>query len=229
MAFTTLLSVLESNQSCLNLAPNCFKLIIIKGRIFVLTRAPPHPALSPRIGGEGRVRGCSRSIHFAPINNQWALGHDTSGQNTDELFRTTEIQKKAHVMHPDDLKAIRTVLAENPAIVFAYLYGSSKDSAVYNDIDIAVYSKEGSNPLSLSADLKIDLSENTGRSPDRFDVRVINHLLEKGDLFSLLYLRDVLNGGIVLTDHDFPRRAAFIEAFGTKYRECEGLIAEVLS
>jgi hypothetical protein len=132
-------------------------------------------------------------------------------------------------MHPDDLKAIRTVLAENPAIVFAYLYGSSKDSVVYNDIDIAVYSKEDSNPLSLSADLKIDLSENTGRPPDRFDVRVINHLLTKGDLFSLLYLRDVLIDGIVLADHDFPKRAAFIEAFGMKYRECEGLIAEVLT
>ena len=88
-------------------------------------------------------------------------------------------------MNPGDLKAIRTVLAENPAVVFAYLYGSSKEALVYNDIDIAVYSKEDSNPLSLSADLKIDLSENTGRPPDGFDVRVINHLLTKGDLFSL--------------------------------------------
>jgi predicted nucleotidyltransferase len=132
-------------------------------------------------------------------------------------------------MNPGDLKAIRTVLAENPAVVFAYLYGSSKEALVYNDIDIAVYSKEDSNPLSLSADLKIDLSENTGRPPDGFDVRVINHLLTKGDLFSLLYLRDVLNDGIVLADHDFEERAKFIEAFGMKYRECEGLIAEVLA
>jgi predicted nucleotidyltransferase len=107
-----------------------------------------------------------KGYYFAPINSQWALTHDMSGQNTDELFRTAEILKKAHVMHPKDLKAIRTVLAENPAIVFAYLYGSSKDSVVYNDIDIAVYSKEDSNPLSLSADLKVDLSENTGRPPD---------------------------------------------------------------
>jgi len=173
----------------LNLAPNCFKLII----------------------------------------NQWAFKYDTSGQNTDELFRTAEILKKARVMHPKDLKAIRTVLAENPAIVFAYLYGSSKDSVVYNDIDIAVYSKEDSNPLSLSADLKIDLSENTGRPPDRFDVRVINHLLQKGDLFALLYLREVLSCGTLLTDNDFQLRSDFIEAFGMKYRECEGLIAEVLA
>lgn len=114
-------------------------------------------------------------------------------------------------------------------MVFAYLYGSYKDSIVYNDIDIAVYSKEDSNPFSLSADLKTDLSENTGRPPDGFDVRVINHLLTKGDLFSLLYLRDVLNDGIVLADRDFEERAKFIEAFGMKYRECEGLIAEVLA
>jgi predicted nucleotidyltransferase len=132
-------------------------------------------------------------------------------------------------MNPDDLKTIRTVLAKNPAVVFAYLYGSYKDSIVYNDIDIAVYSKEDSNPFSLSADLKTDLSENTGRPPDGFDVRVINHLLTKGDLFSLLYLRDVLNDGIVLADRDFEERAKFIEAFGMKYRECEGLIAEVLA
>jgi uncharacterized protein len=132
-------------------------------------------------------------------------------------------------MNPDDLKTIRTVLSKNPAVVFAYLYGSYKDSIVYNDIDIAVYSKEDSNPFSLSADLKTDLSENTGRPPDGFDVRVINHLLTKGDLFSLLYLRDVLNDGIVLADRDFEERAKFIEAFGMKYRECEGLIAEVLA
>lgn len=145
------------------------------------------------------------------------------------LFRSTEILKQAWLMHPDDLKTIKTVLAKNPAIVFAYLHGSAKDSLVYNDIDIAVYSEEGRDPYRLSADLKIDLSERTGRPPDNFDVRVINHLLDKGDLFSLLYLSDVLNEGVVLADRDFPKRAEFIEAFGMKYRECEGLIAEVLA
>jgi len=56
---------------------------------------------------------------------------------------------------------------------------------------------------------------------------VINHLLRKGDLFSLLYLRDVLSQGELLLDNDFSQRASFIEAFSMKYRECEGLIAEV--
>jgi hypothetical protein len=39
----------------------------------------------------------------------------------------------------------------------------------------------------------------------------------------------VLSDGMVLTDRDFSRRTEFIEAFGMKYRECEGLIAEVLA
>jgi hypothetical protein len=137
--------------------------------------------------------------------------------------------QKARVMDPDDFKAIRTVLMQNPSVLFAYLYGSAKDAGVCNDIDIAVYASKDSNPLGLSADIKIALSEKTGGSPDRFDVRVINHLLEKGDLFSLLYLKDVLVDGIVLADNDFSERVAFIEAFGMKYRECEGLIAEVLA
>lgn len=132
-------------------------------------------------------------------------------------------------MHPDDVNAISAVLAKDPSIVFAYLYGSSKDSDVYNDIDIAVYSTDDSAPMRLCADLKIALSEKTDRAPDRYDVRVINHLLRKGDLFALLYLREVLSCGTLLADKDFELRSTFIEAFGMKYRECEGLIAEVLA
>jgi predicted nucleotidyltransferase len=132
-------------------------------------------------------------------------------------------------MHPNDLNAIRSVLAQNPSIVFAYLYGSSQDCDLYNDIDIAVYSKDDPSPPGLSVDLQIALSEKTGKAPDKFDVRGINHLLKKGDLFSLLYLSDVLNRGRLLIDNDFQQRSSFIEAFSMKYRECEGLIAEVLA
>jgi predicted nucleotidyltransferase len=132
-------------------------------------------------------------------------------------------------MHPDDLNTIRSVLAQNPSVVFAYLYGSSPESDLYNDIDIAVYSKDDSPPMSLSVDLKIALSEKTGNAPDQFDVRIVNYLLPKGDLFALLYLKDVLNRGRLLVDNDFQKRASFLEAFGMKYRECEGLIAEVLA
>jgi len=130
-------------------------------------------------------------------------------------------------MQPDHLKAIKQILTQNPSVVFAYFYGSSKDSEVYSDIDIAVFSTRNSDPFSLSVDLKIALSERTGINPDSFDVRVINHLLKKGDLFSLLYLKDVLSQGNLLLDKNFSLRASFVEAFSMKYRECEGLITEV--
>jgi hypothetical protein len=42
-------------------------------------------------------------------------------------------------MQPDLLEAIKHILAQNPSVVFAYIYGSSKDSEAYNDIDIAVF------------------------------------------------------------------------------------------
>ena len=129
-------------------------------------------------------------------------------------------------MQPNLLETIKQVLGENPSVVFAYFYGSSKDSVAYNDIDIAVFSTLESDPFRLSIELKIALSEKTGINPDIFDIRVINHLLRKGDLFSLLYLRDVLVQGDLLIDNDFSQRASFVESFSMKYRECEGLIAE---
>ena len=101
------------------------------------------------------------------------------------------------------------------------------ESDSYNDIDIAIYAIPESDPFRLSADVKLVLAEKTGKSPDLFDIRVINHLLKKGDLFSLLYLKEVLSLGSLLIDKNFSERAAFIEACGMKYRECQGLIAEV--
>jgi predicted nucleotidyltransferase len=109
-------------------------------------------------------------------------------------------------MHPDDLNAIRSVLEHNSSIVFAFLYGSSQVSDLYNDIDIAVYSKDNPPPPGLSVDLQIALSAKTGKAPDQFYVRVINRLLQKGDLFALLYLNDVLNRGRLLIDNDFQQR-----------------------
>ena len=130
-------------------------------------------------------------------------------------------------MNPKLQKTIRQVLAQNPSVVFVYLYGSATAAVASNDIDIAVCSATDCDPFTLSADLKITLSERTGKSPDTFDIRVINHLLQKGDLFALLYLGDVLSRGELLIDNSFQARASFIEAFSMKYRECEGLIAEV--
>jgi predicted nucleotidyltransferase len=124
---------------------------------------------------------------------------------------------------------IRRVFAAEPAVVFAYLHGSCLDSESYQDIDIAVFATPESDPFRLSVDLRISLSEKTGLSPEKFDIRIINHLLERGDMFALLFLRDVLNRGRLLVDNRFEVRAAFVESFGMKYRLCEGLIGEVLA
>ncbi len=119
-------------------------------------------------------------------------------------------------------------LSRNPRIVFAYLYGSMASEGSGNDIDIAVYSVEQANPHALAADLKIALHKKTGFTPDTFDIRVINGLLEHGDIFNLLYLKNLLTCNRLLLDRDFVTRTDFIEQYGRKFRECEGLIEEVV-
>ena len=100
---------------------------------------------------------------------------------------------------------------------------------VPKDIDIAVFPVSQADCYSLAVDLKIDLQKATGMPPDAFDVRVMGDLIEKDDLFVLLYLRNVLEGGRILVDKDCDVRADFLEPYGLKFRECEGLIQEVLA
>jgi len=124
--------------------------------------------------------------------------------------------------------ALNTILSQEERVRFAYLYGSFVSEGGGHDIDIAVFASQSSDPHGLSADLKHDLFKETGLSPDIFDVRIINEIVEHGDLFSLLYLKSVLEGGRLLEDKDPDLRAAFLERYGLKYRECEGLIQEAL-
>lgn len=128
-----------------------------------------------------------------------------------------------------DIAAVRAPLGEDDRVIFAYLYGSYVHSETFEDLDIAVYSTRGVDPFRLSADLKIELSERTGAPPDFFDIRVLNGVLEHGDLFSLLFLKSMFESNELLIDKNFDIRADFIERYGMKYRECEGLIDEVLA
>ena len=129
-----------------------------------------------------------------------------------------------------DLTIIRRVLAADPRVIFGYLYGSFlEDPAKARDVDIAVYSSPGTDPFVLSADLKISLYRATGVPADHFDVRVINEVVAKGDLFGLVFLRRLFATGILLLDRDADRKGDFLEAYGMKYRECEGLIGELLA
>jgi len=129
-----------------------------------------------------------------------------------------------------NLSIIRRVLAADPRAIFGYLYGSFlEDPAKARDVDIAVYSSPGTDLFVLSADLRISLYRATGVPADRFDVRVINEVVAKGDLFGLVFLRRLFATGVLLLDRDMDKKGDFLEAYGMKYRECEGLIGEMLA
>jgi len=81
----------------------------------------------------------------------------------------------------------------------------------------------------LSADLKVSLHKKTGLSPDTFDVRILNGVAEQGDLFALFYLKNVLSENRLLIDRAPDVRSDFLERYGLRFRECEGLFQEVLA
>lgn len=125
---------------------------------------------------------------------------------------------------------IRRVLAADPRVVFGYLYGSYlEDPEKARDVDLAVYATSEADPLTLAADLKIALYRATQTPADRFDVRVINDLPEKGDFFGLVFLKDLFDKGLLLVDRDRDKKGDFFEAYGWKYRAYEGLIGEMLA
>ena len=127
------------------------------------------------------------------------------------------------------IDSIVKVLSEDDRVLFAYLYGSAAGGGEGNDIDIAVYSAEHADFHQLSADLKIALHKKTGLSPETFDVRVLNGVAEQGDVFGLLYLKNVLCENQLLIDRDPEMRSDFLERYGLRFRECEGLVREVLA
>ena len=89
----------------------------------------------------------------------------------------------------------RWLLGRDDRVIFAYLYGSMLTESEGNDIDIAVFPKSEADPHLLAADLKIALHRKTGLPPDHFDVRVLSEPVEKVDIFSHLYLKNVLETG----------------------------------
>lgn len=131
-------------------------------------------------------------------------------------------------MNAQLIKQIAEVCENDDRVVFAYLYGSAVESDNYRDIDIAVFMRNCDNPFMLTSDLKHKLFIKTGINADMFDIQIINDIPAKGDVFSLLYLKNIFNNGLLIVDKLPVMRADFIEQYGTKYRECEGLIAEVL-
>jgi uncharacterized protein len=121
------------------------------------------------------------------------------------------------------------VLSENKQVVFAYLYGSFLHGYRGNDIDIGIYSQADEDPYRLSADLKIELHYRTNLIPDFFDIRVLNGFDKQCNVFDLLFLNNILENGLLLINKDPGIHADFLERYGTRFRECEGLIQEVLA
>ena len=127
------------------------------------------------------------------------------------------------------VETIRKVLLNDQRVLFAYLYGSAVSRSNVNDIDVAVYAGSDQDPHMLAVDLKIALYQATGLSADTFDIRVINGIVEKGDFFGLLYLNNIFSKRRLIVDRDPEVRTEMIDHYGFKYRECEGLIAELMS
>jgi len=127
-----------------------------------------------------------------------------------------------------DIEKIKNALKNDDRIIFAYLYGSALTEKNYNDIDIAIYVQKINNLLGLSTDIQILLHEHTNLVPDFFDIKIINDLLVEGDMFNLLYLKNVFESNCLLIDKNFDIRSDYIENFNLKYLECEGLMDELL-
>lgn len=127
------------------------------------------------------------------------------------------------------LGSLTKVLSENDDVVFAYIYGSVLSESDPKDIDIAIFARIDVDPNHLSADLKVSFHSETGLPPDIFDVRILNDVSERGDIFGLLYLKRILEEGKILVDKDPDEKVGFLERYGLRFRECEGLIQEVLA
>jgi len=124
--------------------------------------------------------------------------------------------------------ALINVLSEDRRVLFAYLYGSFNELQMGEDIDIAVFARESAEPYGLSADLKIALHKKIGLPPEAFDISIVNDLAKTGDIFGLLYLKNVLDENRLLVDKLPSARMDFLEHYGSKFRECEGLMQEVV-
>jgi len=127
-----------------------------------------------------------------------------------------------------DIKKISNILSKDKRIIFAYLYGSSLKQKEYNDIDIAIYLNDQNIDSVFSIDIQIALYEHTNIVADFFDVKIINDLLNIGDIFTLIYLKKIFETNCLLVDNDFDVRTNYIEKFNIKYFECEGMINQII-
>lgn len=127
------------------------------------------------------------------------------------------------------IDSITRVLEKDDRVVLAYLYGTMVSEGGGNDIDIGVVADRDKDSQSLAVDLQIGMHRQTGLPPETFDIRQLGEIVDQGDVLGLLYLKSVVDGGKVLVDKDPDVRAAFLERYALRFRECEGLMQEVLA
>ena len=133
-------------------------------------------------------------------------------------------------MNSSIIKEIKKVLLKKSEIIFAYIFGSFKESESFNDIDIAIYCTESvfKNPFAFTSDLKIELSQVTSFSPDLFDITLINYCIDSERADSLLLLSEIFNGTLII-DRNPELRTDLIEKISTQLRESAGILVEAYS
>ena len=114
--------------------------------------------------------------------------------------------KLAKQVNKDDvIRKIRDVIEKDSVVLFAYLHGSFLESNNYNDIDVAVYLKEGKEIIPLEIQEKefklSSMLEQKCRNT-RFDVRTLN-------LAPLSFKYQVINNGLLLFTKDEDRLTDF--------------------
>ncbi len=97
-----------------------------------------------------------------------------------------------------EISKIKNYLAENPAIVAAYLFGSAvSGERVVNDLDILVLLEQKANKHNIQLELVSNLSRLTGLKADKIDVVIFDQEEVDPDI-----LQKAINHGMLLKNID---------------------------
>ena len=90
------------------------------------------------------------------------------------------------------VEVVTDVLKQEPAVSFAFLYGSFVEARAFHDVDVGVYLRAGVSGSDVASALAVRLSDRAGVP---VDVRVINDA-------PISFLYHVLRGQLVLSRDD---------------------------
>lgn len=114
---------------------------------------------------------------------------------------------------------VAALLARKEQVLFAYIFGSFVTADNFQDIDVALYVKEGTEEsLILELDIERDLEGTVGLP---VDVRIINHA-------PLSFVYNILKDKIVVVERDSLIRSDFESLIFKKYSDQQRLTKEYL-